>query len=161
MGELKGKAKGMGDRRRTLNPDALLTCAIKLPPLDEQHRIVAKIESLAARIDEARQLRQAIRSDAQAMLGSAFQKIIEGAEYRPMSEVVPIVRRPVEIEPEGQYPELGVRSFGKGVFHKPTLIGAELDWQKLYRVHAGDLVISNIKAWEGQSRWLAERITTA
>jgi type I restriction enzyme S subunit len=66
-----------------------------------------------------------------------------------MSAVAPIVRRPVEIEMDGEYPELGVRSFGKGVFHKPTLIGAELDWQKLYRIHTGDVVLSNIKAWEG------------
>jgi type I restriction enzyme S subunit len=47
------------------------------------------------------------------------------------------------------YPEFGARSFGKGLFHKPTLSGADLDWQKLFRVHAGDLVISNIIAWEG------------
>lgn len=46
-------------------------------------------------------------------------------------------------------PNMGVRSFGKGVFHKPRLQGAELDWQKLYRIHAGDLIISNIKTWEG------------
>ena len=66
-----------------------------------------------------------------------------------MAEVAPIVRRKVEIDMDGKYPELGARSFGKGIFHKPTLIGAELDWQKLYRVQEGDLVISNIKAWEG------------
>jgi type I restriction enzyme S subunit len=29
------------------------------------------------------------------------------------------------------------------------LLGAELTWQKLFRIEAGDLVISNIKAWEG------------
>ena len=73
----------------------------------------------------------------------------ERAEYRPMAEVAPIVRRQVEIDMDGEYPELGARSFGKGIFHKPTLIGAELDWQKLYRVQEDDLVISNIKAWEG------------
>ena len=147
--ELKGKAKGMGDRRRTLNPDALLMCSIQLPTIDEQRHIVARIESLSSKIDEARQLRQAIQNDAQAMLHSAFQQIVKSAEYCSMAEVAPIVRRPVMIEPDGKYLELGVRSFGKGVFHKPTLIGAELDWQKLYRIHTGDLVISNIKAWEG------------
>lgn len=132
-----------------IRPRDVLDYTIPMPPLDEQRRIVSRIESLAAKIDEARQLRQAIQADAQAMLRSAFQRVIKGAEYRPMGEVAPIVRRSVEIEPEGEYPELGVRSFGKGVFHKPTLIGAQLDWQKLYRVHAGDVVISNIKAWEG------------
>lgn len=141
-------SEGTTNRVR-LREEKFANLRIELPPLVEQRRIVAKIESLAARIDEAKQLRQAIRADAQAMLRSAFQQVIEGAEYRPMAEVAPIVRRPVGIELDGEYPELGVRSFGKGVFHKPTLIGAELDWQKLYRVHAGDLVISNIKAWEG------------
>lgn len=144
----KKASEGTTNRVR-LKEDRFANLEIELPPLDEQRRIVAKIESLAAKIDEARQLRQAVQTDAHAMLHSAFQQVIEGAEYRPMSEVAPIVRRPVEIEPDGEYLELGVRSFGKGVFHKPTLIGAELDWQKLYRVHAGDLVISNIKAWEG------------
>ena len=111
--------------------------------------IVAKIEALTSKVDEVKRLREEILTDAQAMLHSSFQAIIEGAEYSPMAEVAPIVRRKVEIDMDGEYPELGARSFGKGIFHKPTLIGAELDWQKLYRVQEGDLVISNIKAWEG------------
>ncbi len=32
---------------------------------------------------------------------------------------------------------------------KPDVQGAELTWQKLFRIEVGDLVISNIKAWEG------------
>lgn len=127
---------------------------IELPPLDEQRRIVAKIESVVAKIDEVRQQRQAIQTDAQAMLRSAFQQVIEGAEYRPISEVAPIVRRPVEIEPEGEYPELGVRSFGKGVFHKPVLNGFDLTWQKFHRVQNGDLLVAIRKAWEG-AVWFA------
>ncbi len=123
---------------------------IELPSLNEQRRIVAKIESLASQIDEAKQLHEAIQTDAQAMLHSAFQKVIEGAEYRRMSEVAPIVLRPVEIDPDGEYAELGVRSFGKGVFHKQTVKGLDLpDWQKLYRIHQGDLIFNLRKAWEG------------
>ncbi len=144
----KKASEGTTNRVR-LKEDRFADIEIELPPLDEQRRIVTKIESLAAKIDEAKQLRQAIQADAQAMLCSAFQQVIGGVEYRPMAEVAPIVRRKVEVDTDGEYPELGVRSFGKGVFHKPTLIGSELDWQKLYRIHAGDLVISNIKAWEG------------
>lgn len=142
------KSRGTSGKNR-IKPHKFLEIGIPLPSLDEQRRIIAKIGALAARIDEARRLREEIQRDAQAMLRSAFQRVIEGAEYRPMAEVAPIVRRKVEIDMDGEYPELGVRSFGKGVFHKPTLIGAELDWQKLYRIHAGDLVISNIKSWEG------------
>lgn len=144
----KKASEGTTNRVR-LKEDRFSELQILLPPLVEQCRIVASIESLAAKIDEVRQLRQAIQTDAQAMLRSAFQQVIEGAPYCPMGEVAPILRRKVEIEMDGEYPELGVRSFGKGIFYKPILIGAELDWQKLYRIHAGDLVLSNIKAWEG------------
>jgi type I restriction enzyme S subunit len=142
------KSRGTSGKNR-IRPERFLEIIIPLPDIKEQRRIITKLEMLSAEIDEARLLRQEIQSDAQAMLHSAFQQVIEGAEYYPMSEVAPIVRRKVEIEMDGEYPELGVRSFGNGVFHKPTLIGSELDWQKLYRVQEGDLIISNIKAWEG------------
>ena len=66
-----------------------------------------------------------------------------------LGHVAPLVRRPVSIAPDAVYPEVGVRSFGRGLFPKPPLIGRELTWQKLFRIEAGDLVFSNIKAWEG------------
>ncbi|PLY15324.1 MAG: restriction endonuclease subunit S [Sedimenticola sp.] len=142
------KSRGTSGKNR-IKPRKFLEIGIPLPPLDEQRRIVAKIESLAVKIDAARQLRQAIRTDAQAMLRSAFQQVIEGAEYRPMGEVAPIVRRKVEIKMDGEYPELGVRSFGKGTFHKPVLGGMDVGTKKLYNIHPGDLVFSNVFAWEG------------
>ena len=43
----------MGDRRRRVKPERFLTYEIPLPPLEEQRRIVAKIDHLAAKIDEA------------------------------------------------------------------------------------------------------------
>ena len=55
----------------------------------------------------------------------------------------------MEIEIDGEYPELGVRSFGKGTFHKPTLIGLDVGSKKLYELNPGHLVFSNVFAWEG------------
>ena len=66
-----------------------------------------------------------------------------------MSEVAPLSRRPVSVDIENEYPQVAVRSFGKGTFHKSSLRGAEITWQKPYLVKAGDILISNIKAWEG------------
>lgn len=74
----------------------------------------------------------------------------EGATpYLPLSEVAPLVRREIEIDPGETYTELGVRSFNKGTFHRRTLKGAEFTWQGLFRVLENDLVFSNIMAWEG------------
>ena len=69
--------------------------------------------------------------------------------YRPLSEVAPLIRREVSIDPDATYTELGVRSFHKGTFHRRTLKGAEFTWQGLYRINTNDLVFSNIMAWEG------------
>jgi restriction endonuclease S subunit len=111
--------------------------------------VVKKLSSMYFKLEKVLELRNEIRVDVQAMLRSAFQQVIDGAEYRPMGEVAPIVRRPVEIEPDGEYPELGVRSFGKGTFHKPVLNGIDVGTKKLYNIHPGDLVFSNVFAWEG------------
>jgi len=66
-----------------------------------------------------------------------------------MGDIAPLVRRPVEIDDSITYAEIGARAFGRGLFAKPPLPGASLTWQKLFRIADGDLVISNIKAWEG------------
>jgi len=121
-----------------------LSIQLPLPSIDEQQTIVSNIQSVSKKINEAKRLRQEILDDAQAMLLSAFQQIIEGAEYQTMEKVAPIVRRKVEIEIDGEYPELGVRSFGKGTFHKPVLNGIDVGTKKLYHILPGDLVFSNV-----------------
>lgn len=142
------KSRGTSGKNR-IRPERFLEIIIPLPDIKEQRHIVTKLEMLAAKIDEARLLRREIQSDAQAMLRSAFQQVIEGVEHYPMSEVAPIVRRKVEVEMDGEYLELGVRSFGKGTFHKPALIGIDVGTKKLYSMNPGDLVFSNVFSWEG------------
>ncbi|MNM17334.1 putative type-1 restriction enzyme specificity protein [compost metagenome] len=66
-----------------------------------------------------------------------------------LGNVAPIVRRPVEIKADAFYPELGLRSFGKGTFHKPALSGAEVGKKRLFKIQPGDLLFSNVFAWEG------------
>ncbi len=56
--DLGTRASGMGDRRRTLNPAAFFACQIPLPPLAEQRRIVARIEELTTKIEDAKALRR-------------------------------------------------------------------------------------------------------
>ena len=65
-----------------------------------------------------------------------------------MGDVAPLARRVLTIDPEDSYTEIGVRSFFKGTFHRRTMSGAEFTWQKLFRINEGDLVFSNLMAWE-------------
>ncbi len=66
-----------------------------------------------------------------------------------MKVVAPLERRPVEIKLTSNYPELGIRSFGKGSFHKPPLSGVDVGTKKLFQIHTNDLIFQIVFAWEG------------
>ena len=55
-----------------IRPHHVLEYTIPLPPLDEQRRIVARIEALAAKIEEARALRQQAAEEAEAVTKAAL-----------------------------------------------------------------------------------------
>ena len=119
------------------------------PPLREIPRLAARIEELATQIHEARTLREQAGSELNAMLTALHRQLASDAPRKPLSEVAPLSRRPVAVDVEKIYPAVAVRSFGRGTFHKPPLVGSEVTWEKPFLVKAGDILISNIKAWEG------------
>lgn len=142
------KAQGSTNYAAIRPPD-VLSYTIPLPPLDEQRRIVARIEELAAKIEEARGLRHLVLAGLRKMLEAQYVKITRGVPRLPFGDVAPLVRRPVVVETSGVYPELGIRSFGKGPFHKPALTGADVGSKKLFRIESGDLLFNIVFAWEG------------
>jgi len=58
----------------------VLAVEIPLPPLDKQRRIVARIEELTRRIEEARGLRQAACQEAAAIMPAALAEVFGRAE---------------------------------------------------------------------------------
>lgn len=66
-----------------------------------------------------------------------------------VGEVLELQRRQVDVDPATEYREIGVRSFGKGIFHKDPIPGIDLGSKRVFAVCPGDLVFSNVFAWEG------------
>jgi type I restriction enzyme S subunit len=66
-----------------------------------------------------------------------------------VGEVLALRRREVSIDPMVEYRLIGIYSFGKGIFHRDPKIGAELGDYRFFAIEPGDLVLSNIQAWEG------------
>ncbi|PZN81294.1 MAG: hypothetical protein DM484_08730 [Candidatus Methylumidiphilus alinenensis] len=147
--DLGSRTKGMGDRRRTLNPEAFFACQIQIPSLDEQHAIVTRLDAVADKVRQVEAKLDEIEADAERLLAIRFREIIEDVKWQTMAEVAPLVRREVEVDLEGSYPELGIRSFGKGTFHKQPLEGADVGSKRLFSIEPGDLLFSNVFAWEG------------
>jgi type I restriction enzyme S subunit len=147
--ELCRKASEGTTNRVRLQEDRFLNLEVLLPPLSEQRRIVARIEELAAKISEARAVRRRQEQEIRQMLLGTFHKIIRSEPRALMRDVAPLVRRPVNVDPEASYPELGIRSFGNGTFHKPALNGLELGGKRIFKIEPKDLLFNNVFAWEG------------
>jgi len=122
---------------------------IPLPPLTIQKRITQTVDIVKSKLDQIKELKKEQSKDIQNLLFSKYTELIEDAELLPMQEVAPIVRREVKLNEEAFYPELGIRCFGKGTFHKPALTGLEVATKKIFQIKTGDLVFSNVFAWEG------------
>lgn len=112
------QSTGTNIRRRSLHPKQFESVRISLPSLSEQRRIVARIEELAARIEEARGLRRQAVEEADALYKSeladvfitleeqvgsqALKYLISNAnygtstkcQYERMGNAVPVLRIP-------------------------------------------------------------------
>ena len=141
-------SEGTTNRVR-LQPDRFLRIEVPLPSLDEQRRTVSRIDGFSCKVREIRKLRSETRAEQSRMLVAAYRKVIAGAESRLMDDVAPLVRRPVQVDPLAEYRELGIRSFGKGTFHKPPITGAMLGSKRIFRIEPGDLLFNIVFAWEG------------
>lgn len=67
----------------------------------------------------------------------------------PLGEIAPLVRRPILTKAEELYREIGIRSFGKGVFHKAPVTGLDIGSKRVFTVEPGDLLFNIVFAWEG------------
>ena len=145
--EAKKNMHGAAGQQR-VPVDFLREATIPLPPVDEQRRIVARIEELTRRAEEARNLAAEREAELDALLQALYSRMIEGVEWKPLKEVASLVRRAVKTKPDGHYEEMGIRSFGKGTFQKPVLTGKQIGNKRIYTIHEGDLVFNNVFAWE-------------
>lgn len=132
-----------------IRPHHILNCEIPLPPLDEQHRILSRIQKMASTLENVTVLRKENATRQRSLLLSVYTKLIQGAKWFQMDEIAPLVRRRVTIDPLKDYFELGIRSFGNGTFHKPPALGASLGNKKVFQIEPGDLLFNIVFAWEG------------
>lgn len=144
----KAASEGTTNRVR-IKEERLLEQQISLPGLAAQREIAERLDALAQKARQVEQHLDAVERDAEHLLALRFREAINDAPRRPLAEVAPLIRRELAVELGGSYPELGIRSFGKGTFHKPALPGSEVGTKRLFRIMSGDLLFSNVFAWEG------------
>lgn len=81
-GQLEEQVKAQGSTNyAAIRPSHVLDYCIPLPPLDEQRRLVARIEALAQRVEEAAGLRSAATQEAEALIDRAITQTLDEANW--------------------------------------------------------------------------------
>ncbi|MFC7101230.1 restriction endonuclease subunit S [Nonomuraea rubra] len=140
--------RGSMVRRKRTTPATLMSTPVPLPDLDEQRRIAARLDAATAKLGELAKLRSRAEALRVAIRDSVFHEEQGNAPTR-LGNVLSLERIPVTPQPDAQYSQIGIRSFGKGIFHRPPVLGSELSKLKYFEIHPDRLIVSNIMAWEG------------
>ncbi|HZI86035.1 MAG TPA: restriction endonuclease subunit S [Pyrinomonadaceae bacterium] len=146
--ELCQKASEGTTNRVRLQEDRFLNLQILLPPLAEQRRIVARIEELADKINEARGLRQKAKEEAEAFVTS-LNANLAGTRMKKLGDILRLDEDLAAVISTSSYPQVGVKSFGAGLFAKGAVVGSETTYKTFNRLYEGALVLSQVKGWEG------------
>jgi type I restriction enzyme S subunit len=99
---LRQKSQGMGARRDSVSVKKFLSLEIPLPPIAEQRRIVARIQELAAKIEEARGLRVGAIDATNKIIGTFKQKFFS---LNPRAIELGEVATIIDPNPSHRYPD--------------------------------------------------------
>lgn len=126
-----------------------LDMSIPLPPLDAQRRVVARIEELAAKTEEARETGRTFARDAQRLSWSFLFGVKQGSSLMPMRDALGLRSPDVEVRSDVLYRFAGVYSHGRGLFSGQCKRGSEFSYPRLTRLRRNNFLYPKLMAWEG------------
>lgn len=144
---LRGESKGVGARRERVSAQRVLSIKVPMPDLDIQQKIAAKLDGLHDAREHCMKETERAASLVKELHDAIFRCI--QAPQVAVGTVAELQRRPVTVTSGNQYKQIGVRSFGRGIFHKEAVTADELGAKRVFEIHPGELVLSNVFAWEG------------
>lgn len=156
--QLDAEAKGTTGYA-AVRPKTLLACEIPLPPLPEQRRIMARIEELAAKVNEAHALRAKGLKETEALMKSARRSLFGET---PLADWIPLSRYVTQIE-NGKSPQcesrpatsqewgvlkVGAVSFGSFDEHENKALPVGIQFDPRHEIHPGDFLMSRANTTE-------------
>lgn len=141
-----------------LNKDNCNSVPISYPQLSEQRKIAEFLGAVDAKLDALRRKRALLAEYKRGVMQKLFTQEIRfvGDGERPFPDweegridsFVERVSKPVSVDLEKSYRQIGVRSHGKGIFHKPPVTGRELGNKRVFWVHPRAFVVNIVFGWE-------------
>jgi type I restriction enzyme S subunit len=152
------KRKIHGSTMKHITKGKFENTEIPLPSLDVQRRVVARIEEIMSRVEQAKKLREEALKDAEAIMQSALQQIFLGVEarkweWKTLGDVIKSVRYGIskKANTEGKgYPIIRMINIKDGKIDYSDLKFVELDEKEAskYFLKVGDILINRTNSFE-------------
>ncbi len=154
---LAESSTGIGARRERVGANQLLRLRLRVPASSEQRRVSMGMERIRNHVADLTRLSTQATKIATALATSTAAKpdLTEAAKtelgWREISlaSVMKPATNPIKVEPSDSYPNLGIYSFGRGLFVKPNIDGDATSARTLNRVRSGQFIYSRLFAFEG------------
>lgn len=162
---IAGGSIGTNLRRRRLYPAAFFEKSVHLPGLAEQQRMAERLGRISSDIDGVRALRVRALQIGGALPGAAAHrpdlsiklKQEAGWSLTTLADVMAPASEKVQVEADASYPNVGVLSFGRGLFEKSPIEGAATSAKALFRIRDGQFIYSRLFAFEGAYTYVEPR----
>jgi len=134
---VRSSAVGVVIEKMVFDREAWLEKEIPLPPLPEQYRIVARIEELAAKVNEARRLRESAAKEVDLLIPRKTASSLDEADWqkKQLSEIL------AEFPRNGLSPKTKVSAGGRPMLRINAVSSARtrfVDMTAMHKVEASD-----------------------
>lgn len=151
------KASEGSTNRVRIKESSFLKLSLRIPPICLQEQIIEHSNNALDKLARSSRLfEEQVIDFSRLLIAMAHrndltdeQKVEAGWKRVRLGEVMQLDLDPVKVDPSDEYPNLGIYSYGKGLFHKPPISGLETSANILYRVKEGQFIYSRLFAFEG------------
>lgn len=154
-----------------INQNLISEHIVFLPPSEIQANIATYLDDHITRINhlikKKENLIELLEEEREAVISCAVMKGLDSDvkmvdsgvewvgkvpahwEHLRISSLIEEVKRPVDVSEDEIYQEIGIRSHGRGIFHKDPVTGEEIGSKNVFEVVEGALIFNIVFAWEG------------
>lgn len=147
-----------GGAQPNMNARILANLQIPLPPLEEQKRIVARIEEILSKVEEAKKLKAEARKDAEAIMQAALHEVFSKAEekgwkWKKLREVTLInreIRNPSVTTPNMEFIYIDISSIEEGtgkIKEVKKILGKNAPSRARRVIHTNDVIMSTVRPY--------------
>jgi len=141
--------KNLGATINSINGSDLKQFSFPLPPLPEQQKIAEVLSTWDKAIQETDAIIKKLENRNKALAFSLLRGKMVSKNSKEIALSKFLIFTPREIDkPTENYLALGIRSHGKGLFHKPDSDPKAIAMDKLYEVKENDFIVNITFAWE-------------